>query len=310
VASATRDVPFPVGLRIDIDTLRGACSGVPRLLEILARHGVHASCFFSVGPDNMGRNLWRLANPAFLAKMRRTSAASLYGWDILLRGTFWPGPEIGRRTAPLIRAAAEAGHEIGLHAWDHYAWQRRAGDWSIAKQREQLRLGLTRLADIVGRRVDCCAVAGWRCNERTIEAEREFGFRYCSDCRGACIFRPLLADGTLAAPQIPVTLPTYDEVVNRETDAEGYNDFILSRMRGGRLNVYTVHAEVEGIALADAFDRLLERCVHGGVRFVPLGQLLPAGPSTVPVDTIATGALPGREGWVGWQATALASALR
>jgi undecaprenyl phosphate-alpha-L-ara4FN deformylase len=308
VASASSDVVGALGLRIDVDTLRGARSGVPRVLEILARHGVHASCFFSVGPDNMGRNLWRLANPAFLAKMRRTGAATLYGWDILLRGTFWPGPEIGRRTAHLIRAAAAAGHEIGLHAWDHYGWQRRVGEWSIAEQREQLRLGLTCLEDIVGRPVDCCAVAGWRCNGRTIEAERDFGFRYSSDCRGDAIFRPRLADGTLAAPQIPVTLPTYDEVVNRDTDAAGYNDFILSRIRGGRLNVHTVHAEVEGIALADSFDRLLKRCAQRGVRCVPLGLLLPADPSTIPVDAVATAALPGREGWVGWQAGALASA--
>lgn len=290
-----------LGLRIDVDTLRGTIKGVSSLCKVLADSSIRATFFFSVGPDNMGRHLWRLLRPAFLRKMLRTRATSLYGWDILLRGAFWPGPVIGKRASEVIRAASEAGHEIGLHAWDHHRWQSRIDRMSRADIQAELERGVEMLGNIIRRTPTCSAAPAWKCNDLVLGAKTRFPFRYNSDCRGHSIFLPVVGNVPLAQPQVPVTLPTYDETIDVDgITAENHNEHLLSLLAPEKLNVLTIHAEVEGIACADMFRRFVQAAVARGITIIPLGELLPE-PAHTDQSRIVPGNLPGREGWVALQ---------
>lgn len=290
-----------IGLRIDVATFRGTRLGVVNLCRILARHDVKATFFFSVGPDNMGRHLWRLLRPRFLWKMLRTDAAGLYGWDILLRGTFWPGPVIGDKLGHAIRSAAKTGHEVGLHAWDHHAWQARIDAMDREAIHRSLERGVESLTRLLGYPPTCSAVPGWKCNELVLKEKDRFAFRYNSDCRGDSIFLPCVEGRAVAQPQIPVTLPTYDEMIGRDgVNDENYNERLLALCRPDGLNVLTIHAEVEGIARRDMFARFVERATASGARFVSLEELLRGSPPPEQ-GTMIRREIPGREGWVACQ---------
>ena len=292
-----------LGLKIDVDTFRGTREGVLPIVRALDEAGVRGSFFFSVGPDNMGRHLWRLIKPQFFLKMLRSGGASLYGWDILLRGTFWPGSLIGKAFGSVIQQTAADGHEVGLHAWDHHAWQMRMERGGAAFQAEQLALGSDALAQLLGRQPDCSAAPGWKCNEATLLAKSQLPFRYNSDVRGTSLFRPLVSGQTLAQPQIPTTLPTYDEVIGRDGLANaGYNAALLAQLKPGVLNVLTIHAEVEGILCHNMFREFLAEVMRRGWKVVPLGALLPADPTALPAGRVVPFTQPGREGWIAEQA--------
>jgi len=293
-----------IGLRVDVDTIRGTRYGVPNLCNLFADQSIFASFFFSVGPDNMGRNLWRLIRPYFFSKMLRSRAANLYGWDILLKGTLWPGPVIGEKCASIIQAASNSGHEIGLHAWDHYAWQAHSDAMTDKAIYLAIKKGFDLLAQIIGAPPVCSAVPGWRCNNSTLLEKAKFPFKYNSDCRGETIFQPNVYGKKLAQVQIPATLPTYDEVISRNgISNKHYNAYMLSLIKPDRLNVLTIHAEAEGLVCLNMFEDFLKKAGSLGATFVPLGNLLDENTFPVLDGTIVKKSVCGREGWVSWQAS-------
>jgi len=290
-----------VGLRVDIDTLNGTQKGVPYLLELFAERNILASFFFSVGPDNMGRHLWRLLKPAFLIKMLRSNAASLYGWRILFQGTFWPGTQIGKYAYNSIQDALVSGHELGLHAWDHQHWQAKAETMSRSAIARQLALGMTELTRIINKPANCSAVAGWKATHNVLLEKEIYQFLYNSDCRGRHIFRPVVDRQILDTPQIPVTLPTYDEIIgNNGIHDHNYNEHILSLIKPRQLNVLTIHAEVEGISRRELFKSFLDMAEQQNIVFTPLGKLLPDN-GKIPLGKIELKPIKGREGTVCWQ---------
>lgn len=288
-----------IGLRIDVDTYRGTRDGVPRLLATLQQRRIRATWYFTLGPDNMGRHIRRMLRPTFAMKMLRSSAPNLYGWDILLRGTVWPGPTISARLAETIRMPDREGHEMGVHAWDHHRWQVGIDSLSDDALDGEIARATDALATIIGRDPLTAACPGWRCSERVLALPSCKRFQYRSDCRGAAEpFLPIVHGAAIQQRQVPVDLPTYDEGVGRGGGAdEKWNDDLMARLSDGRPHVLTIHAESEGGSKAQLFADFLDRAIAAGHSFVPLCEWIEQQSPAKPAP-IARGQIAGRDGWV------------
>lgn len=258
-----------LALKVDIDTHVGLRDGVPRLAAALARRGAHASFYVSCGPDHSGRAIRRIFKPGFLAKMLRTNAPGLYGWRTLLYGTLLPGPQIARAFPETLRALAAAGHELGVHGYDHVYWHDKLAHLPYAAVAAELRRGLDVFAEVFGRPAEAFAAPGWQCTAHSLAAIDAVGLRYHSCTRGRAPYRPTVGGRAFATPEIPTTWPTLDEVYGRAgTDPAALAAWYLQRLQPG-VNVHTIHAEAEGLALLPHFEALLD-ALDGRVELVRL----------------------------------------
>jgi peptidoglycan/xylan/chitin deacetylase (PgdA/CDA1 family) len=321
-----------IGLKVDVDTLRGTREGVPRLMALFKRHGIDATFYFSVGPDHTGRAMRRVFRKGFAQKVARTSVLKHYGLKTLLYGVLLPGPDIGRRAGGVMRSVHDAGFEVGLHTYDHVRWQDYVADASAAWTRVEFERGLQAFERVFGFPPQSHAAAGWQINAHGLELELEYGLRYASDTRGGPPFLPLLARGVSSCPQLPTTLPTFDEIlgvggVDESTLADAV--FRLSAAAAGgpsgadvprsgadvprsgadasrsgvdaaledNLQVFTLHAELEGMLLLDAFESLLVKWREAGAAVTRMATLHEAAlRRPLPAQAVVMGEVAGRSG--------------
>jgi undecaprenyl phosphate-alpha-L-ara4FN deformylase len=287
-----------LALKIDVDTYRGTREGVPRLVEMLKRHGAGATFLFSLGPDHTGRAIKRALRPGFMQKVGRTSVVSHYGIRTLLYGTLLPGPDIGRRCADVMRRVRDDGFEVGIHTWDHVKWQDGISAANEKWTQVQMRLACERFREIFGEQPTVHGAAGWQMNVHAYRRTQSLGFNYASDTRGTHPFVPVIRGEIVACPQYPTTLPTLDEMIGlhgvTEISAAGA---LLEKTKEPRDHVFTMHAELEGMKLAPVLEELLNGWKSQGYTLVAMRDLV-AGtePANLPLHYVVDGSVEGRSG--------------
>ena len=295
-----------IALKVDIDTLRGTKEGAPNLARTLEGLGLRATFLFSLGPDHTGWALKRVFRPGFLKKVSRTSVVEHYGIKTLLYGVLLPGPDIGKQAAAEMRAIDQAGHELGIHAWDHVAWHDEVRHQDAKWTKAMMQKSWDRFLEIFGRPPTTYGAAGWQMNEDALEQLDQWGIHYSSDGRSELNlipYRLALSSGKAKHVQYPTTLPTLDELIGVD-DADEFAavDKLLAMTQSNPNDqVFTLHAELEGQKLLPAFEKLIMGWLSQGHDLVTMGELHQSWAATKQLDKIAVlpltwGEIPNRSG--------------
>ncbi len=289
-----------LSIKIDVDTDRGTRIGVPNLLKLFAELNIAATFLFSLGPDNTGRAIKRIFRPGFLKKVSRSSVVSIYGLRTLMNGVLLPGPHIGKRNEKIMRTVFEAGHEVGIHCFDHIKWQDGLAKMTPDQVDAEFNKARTEFQRIFGFNAKTAGAAGWQANAHSLSVYDQSRLDYASDARGSCPFFPRIGDVVYQTLQIPTNMPTLDELIGRpEYPTEALTDFYLNQLSDDRINTFTIHAEIEGMTYLPWLTDFLTQAKAQQISFIQvqdIAQKALANRHAIPICDLIQGTVDGRSG--------------
>jgi undecaprenyl phosphate-alpha-L-ara4FN deformylase len=298
-----------IGLNVHVDTYEGMRHGVPRLLDLFRRHNITATFFVPMGKDHTGRTVLRaLKHPGLFLKASRGNAVGAYGLKTLMRGLILPGPEIARDHADLLREIVERGHELGIHGLDHVYWHDHIRHLDQTGTEKILTVAVNTYEEIMGIKPLSFAAPGWMINAHSFAFFESHGFVYSTDTRGRSPYLPRMGGRTFNLLQLPLTMPTLDEVVGLEgTDPRTLAAYFLKELSPETTNFLAVHTEFEGNRWIPFLAAFIERSIEGGYgyqRLIDLAQEVKAA-ANLPVCDCLYGTVRGRAADVTLQGPAL-----
>lgn len=177
-------------LRFDVDTPLCVRRGIPNLLRLAEKN--QAQFTFFVTP---GRSIARLATAANLLRRRRrdgghSSRSHVGTWEKLgpleLGRLLALNPRLLPQGANMLRSAAAAGHEIGLHGGHNHAlWQHGAHTWSELRLAREIDYGHTMLVKAMAKTPTSFASPGWNSPPELPSLLNQRGFEILADEHGA-----------------------------------------------------------------------------------------------------------------------------
>jgi peptidoglycan/xylan/chitin deacetylase (PgdA/CDA1 family) len=244
-----------IALKIDVPTDRAAL-GVPRLTDLLRRHRAGASFVFTLGPD-------------------------------------WLGRQLGRRRADIFRQVRDDGFEVGVHGWNARHWVKRIAAADATWSTDQLQHAIAAFAALFATPPRLHAAPGWRSNPHALRLTQRCNFAYASDTRGRHPFIPVWNGEIVRCPQIPTTLPTFDELAN----GNSRDQLLALTAKPAPGHVFSLRAEPGATQQVELIEELLTGWREQGYALTSI-QTLAGGLDVdkLPRHEVVSGSVPGHSG--------------
>ncbi len=295
-----------IGLRCDVDFGIGLARGVPYLLDVLKRHGMHGTFYVTMGPDGFRKHSNRLASASYRKRIQRMNPLGmikLFGpWYLARQVLGFPG-SVGISQPRVLKRVAAEGHELGVHGFDHYWWAENVSTAERHALQGDMERAVAALKAASGVKASAWASPNWRCSAMSLKLVDEFNFPYGADSRGQGPFIADLDGYRARVPQLPISLPCLHEISDYldTTDAARIRDEFLRHVRPG-YNVWCIHDYYEGLLRRQMFTEVVEALVRDGWTLVPIVVLARSvDVAALPVSRVTMARMPGGRGAVSCQ---------
>ncbi len=248
-----------LSIRVDLCTMSDFSDGLSNILDILADFGIKATFFTAMGPDNLGQvGITRLFSKKFIKQVYCLNPIKTYGFANLMNGLIKKGPILSITYRNRLERILAEGHEIGIHGYNHVKWSNYCMRMGQLEIREEINKAVTIFRQIFRTYPSGFAAPSWGCNFNTLRVEDEFSFLYASDTRGRCPFFPRINGQVFKTLQIPITLPTFFELLSeRQGDKDSVVKKLILKIMNEKFNALIVHPCQEGRANKELFISLL-----------------------------------------------------
>jgi peptidoglycan/xylan/chitin deacetylase (PgdA/CDA1 family) len=180
--------------------------------------------------------------------------------------------------------------------------------------REEMERAQSRFTDIFKRPARTHGAAGWQMNLHALRLTQSMGFDYCSDGRAAIgvgvPHYPVVRAEIVDCPQLPTTLPTFDELIGLDGVTEANVHQRLLELTASYSwtaapplgfaeppHVFTLHAELEGLRLIDQLEALIVGWKEQGFELAPTQRIAERlARAHLPYFNATSGEIAGRSG--------------